>query len=538
MRTTTLFVALLCLTIVSCTQILSDYSAIIGGNVDISAADCEGRLLVGGNAKLTYYGIGTRLAVDCDRLDLQVGGDLLGRYGEISRGRGSVGGNIDVQYWGTPCGAIENAAPVVNIADAMSDLGQDSADIAAQGTTGTIAWNFKDLHLSGTEEYNYFSFPASYLNGMTGLYIDVPSGAWTFVTVEGSAATFTNFQIFLSDSTNIQKVLYNFPTATSLTVSSLSFQGSVLAPYASVSYTNGNIEGSIACLNFNGNGEFHYLPYVPPESDCDEVCEPCNNYITVPSTNFYSLFIHHNLVSSGTDFEGRVAVGGDATLNFIGIGDKLTPSGGNRDDLQVTGDLFYHDGEVFNGNIVVYGSYDIERVGTPQGSVKNTHVWIPWDVDFLGLHAVSIFLSSWFSNGHDSVSYSTLNLYGSGFHLNTFRISSTQLANARTIVISVPPSSHVIINVMADDEIVYFQNTGTILNGAHPSRILWNFVDTKVLEMSSVEIQGSILAPVTDVVFNNGQLKGAIFASSYTGNGEIHIASWVPLPVPCNPCQC
>jgi choice-of-anchor A domain-containing protein len=331
-------------------------------------------------------------------------------------------------------------------------------------------------------------------------------------------------------------VLFNFPSAKALVVSNLSFQGSILAPSAAVTYNNGNVEGSIACASYQGNGEFHNYPYIPPETTC--ICPPCDSFINVPSSKFYSLFIFENIDSDSTDFEGRVAVGGDATFRFVGIGDKLTPSSGDRADLQVSGDLFYHDGEVFNGNIVVEGSYDVERVGTPHGSLLNEAVNIPWHIDFLGLHAISIFLSGWYPNGAATVMYSTLNLYGEDFYLNTFNIDSATLGNARTIVVSVPVESHVLIKVNGGNAPVHFENSGIVLDGAHSSRILWNFYNTHLLEMKSIQIEGSVLAPVTDVVFNNGQLKGAIFAHSYTGHGEIHLSPWVPLPVPCPPCDC
>ena len=142
----------------------------------------------------------------------------------------------------------------------------------------------------------------------------------------------------------------------------------------------------------------------------------------------------------------------------------------------------------------------------------------------------------WPCTGEAILSYSTLDLYGSDWFLNVFSIDYTTLEAARTIVLSVPYHSHVIINV--NGAVVNFANAGIVLNGFNPARVLWNFHHADTLYLNSIQIEGSILAPLADVSFNNGNLVGAIFARSYTGNGEIHLATWIPLPVPCEPCDC
>ena len=187
--------------------------------------------------------------------------------------------------------------------------------------------------------------------------------------------------------------------------------------------------------------------------------------------------------------------------------------------------------------MVIQGSADVERLGIPQGQLINAPVNVNFFLDFLGLTVISELLSVWSTNGQAITSYSTLDLYGSDYYLNVFSIDYTTLQSARTIVLSVPTSSHVIINVNGAS-IVNFENAGIVLNGSTPDKVLWNFYNTAELFLNSIQIEGSLLAPLTDVTFNNGNLNGAIFAHSYTGNGEIHLASWIPLPIPCTPCDC
>src|SRR5687767_11801629 len=52
----------------------------------------------------------------------------------------------------------------------------------------------------------------------------------------------------------------------------------------------------------------------------------------------WTLIIHGDLIQSNTDSQGRVAVGGDATLTNFGLADRL-PVDGSRVDLAVGGTL-------------------------------------------------------------------------------------------------------------------------------------------------------------------------------------------------------
>src|SRR5262249_4066755 len=60
--------------------------------------------------------------------------------------------------------------------------------------------------------------------------------------------------------TDQQHVLFNFPDATSLSVAGISVQGSVLAPGADVTFSNGNLEGTLVAGTLTGSGEFHNFP--------------------------------------------------------------------------------------------------------------------------------------------------------------------------------------------------------------------------------------------------------------------------------------
>src|SRR5687767_1586990 len=64
----------------------------------------------------------------------------------------------------------------------------------------------------------------------------------------------------------------------------------------------------------------------------------------------WTLIIHGDLVQSNSDSEGRVAVGGDATLTNFGVASRF-PVDGSRVDLAVGGTLDATNVGVNNGSI-------------------------------------------------------------------------------------------------------------------------------------------------------------------------------------------
>lgn len=517
------------------TQYLTDYNGIIFGAMFSYSSDTEGRLAIGGSARLQNYAVGTALSQDCTRVDLQIGGAFVGQDGQVTRGKATAYGDISIVNWNTPCGPIDQVPLSIDMVTAQSELTSESVQLNGEAANGASTLSFTTLSLTGTNTFvNYFTVDGSTVASLTGINIDIPQGSWAVINYQGDNIEFRSMAFVLSATTNRQKVLHNFATATTIKVEQVTFEGSILAPHAGLTYNYGEIRGSLACANYFGTGQLHNYPYIPPNSPPTCECSPCEETITLPSCFLFSLYIQKDITAAATDFQGRVAAGGDVNFNFVAVGSHL-PSN-DDDNLIVKGDLFYHDGQVYQGNGVVQGSINVERVSFPNGQLLNERVNIPFYLEFVTLHITSELISWWPCTGEAILNYSTLDLYGSDWFLNVFTIDYTTLEAARTIVLSVPYHSHVIINV--DGSNVNFANAGIVLNGFNPARILWNFFNTESLVMNSIQIEGSVLAPLANVSFNNGNLVGAIFARSYSGNGEIHIASWIPLPVPCEPCNC
>jgi choice-of-anchor A domain-containing protein len=233
----------------------------------------------------------------------------------------------------------------------------------------------------------------------------------------------------------------------------------------------------------------------------------------------FNVFVLGALNQSVTDVQGRVAAGGDAHLTDYGVGDGLTNSAGQRDDLVVGGALTYTRGQVFNGNVVTGGTASLTGVGLPNGTARQGT-----PVDFTAaagqLTGLSAAWAALAANGVASVANGSLSLTGTDPALDVFAVSGSQLASASGLTITAPAGATVLVNVSGSAG--QLQSLGMSVSSTDRQHVLFNFPAASTLTLGGVSFQGSILAPLADVTFNNGNLEGTLIARSLTGNGEFH----------------
>ncbi len=237
----------------------------------------------------------------------------------------------------------------------------------------------------------------------------------------------------------------------------------------------------------------------------------------------FNAFIFGDDSESDTDAEGRVAVGGDATLSNYGVGDALANSNGARDDLIVGGQLDASNGQVYNGN-VVYGSSDsLDSFNVPNGTVRQDNV-----VDFSGaafnLKQASLNWASESANGTVSFNNGSLVLTGDNSAVNVFDVPGSDLSTANGVTVGAPAGSMVLINVSGTGD--SFPSTGVTLVGVDRQDILWNFSEAASLtvqgtSVEGISVEGSVLAPYAAVSFSNGNIEGTLVAAALSGNGEL-----------------
>jgi len=235
--------------------------------------------------------------------------------------------------------------------------------------------------------------------------------------------------------------------------------------------------------------------------------------------NLYNAYILGNFEAHGSDIEGRVAIGGNATISSYSIGDKLPNSAGTKDSLLVGGNLDFSNGQVNNGNVNTGGAANLSSFGLPNGTVVHNVT-----TDFIAAQTSLVALSHTYAalpvNGTVSNSFNTLTLTGTSTTLNVFTLTSDDLANCVGLQVNVPIAADVLINVTGNN--VSMSNFAIWLNGPNRSEVLFNMPDTGVLNMNAIGVPASILAPNANVKFDNGQLNGTLVAWSFNGFGQMN----------------
>ena len=234
-----------------------------------------------------------------------------------------------------------------------------------------------------------------------------------------------------------------------------------------------------------------------------------------------NLLVFEDANAGSCDTEGRMWVGGDATLGAYAVGNQLSSCDAEVPVLVVGGDLTM--GGQANGLIWVGGEF---ISGNPKcGGVLSDP---PAPVDFPlvqeTLTAYSQLLSSYPANG------TVTNLWGLVFsgtdeNTNVFSIDGADLLASNGITISVPLSSTVIINVSGiSGGIVQGSTTlpdgvvcgsGSVQLDDFCNKLIWNFYEAQTVTIGSHAVQGSVLAPFA-VLTNSGsgQINGTVIVNS------------------------
>jgi choice-of-anchor A domain-containing protein len=138
--------------------------------------------------------------------------------------------------------------------------------LANEPSNGTSQLSTSTLQLVGKNStLNVFNVSADTLKQATSVFINVPAGAATLIAVSGTAIEIANMGISLSGAT-ASTILWDLPAARTLSIMSVSLPGSILAPDARVSFTSGNLNGTIIARSFTGigSGSLQYAPLNVP----------------------------------------------------------------------------------------------------------------------------------------------------------------------------------------------------------------------------------------------------------------------------------
>jgi choice-of-anchor A domain-containing protein len=257
----------------------SDFSAFILGDMKVQYSDIQGRVAVGGNLAVTGYSMGTNLTDSIGtRDDVIVGGNIDFTNGQVFNGNVVYGGTGHFDMFGIPNGTTRQGT-VIDFAKARTDLQNLSSLWAGLKTVGTVSNKWGIVTLTGTNAaLNVFNLKASDLWNANTVTIKAPAGSTVLVNVTGAEARMQYLGMSLSGGVTANKVVFNFADATKVTLQGIGFQGSVMAPRATVQFDNGNLEGNLIASAWNGYGEIHYrepevtinVTTTPPTCGCPQ----------------------------------------------------------------------------------------------------------------------------------------------------------------------------------------------------------------------------------------------------------------------------
>ena len=236
----------------------------------------------------------------------------------------------------------------------------------------------------------------------------------------------------------------------------------------------------------------------------------------------YNVFVLGNYTSQGSDIQGRLAAGGSVFLTSYSVGSAL--GGWDTDTVVTGGSLTYTNGTIY-GNSVTGGSTNLTGVdvkGTSTSNVASASLPVDFAAEATYLMSLSTELASLSATGTVSDSYGTITFAGSGISdVEVFNISASDLASAYTLILSdIADDVTVVINVSGTSAAI--TNCGMQSFDAYSDNVLFNFYEATGLTLSSVNIEGSILACLADVTANNGCMDGTLIAGSCTGGMQFH----------------
>ena len=210
---------------------------------------------------------------------LVVGGNLSlagGQLDNTDAGDAWVGGSIsssssfnfkhNVNYAGTfnssnitvggSTTKISASAIPINFTSAATALTQLSNTLQNMAANGSVVLSGSTYTLTATGcSVCVFDISASGNNGnFTGdsIAISAPSGATVVVNVGGTSDSLGNASITYSGGVTANDTIFNFNTATALSTTGMTVNGSILAPLATFTGTNGSVDGELIAAAVTG----------------------------------------------------------------------------------------------------------------------------------------------------------------------------------------------------------------------------------------------------------------------------------------------
>jgi choice-of-anchor A domain-containing protein/RHS repeat-associated protein len=236
----------------------------------------------------------------------------------------------------------------------------------------------------------------------------------------------------------------------------------------------------------------------------------------------YNAWTAENFTAQTSIVQGRIAVGGDLSLDQYSLGEGLEAATADVSVL-VGGDFTFPSGRINHGDTLVGGSAAgvgaaVRNALSADQSITD-HAQLP--IDFEAAHgellALSQRLAGLPANGTYRSQWGAVYLEGAPeASLQVFELPAQLVLDAHTLELTgIPDGDTVIVNLRGAS--AGLTDMGLVVPASSRRKLLFNFPDATALTLSGVSVPGSILAPRADIENPRGEIQGTVIARSWTG---------------------
>ena len=240
----------------------------------------------------------------------------------------------------------------------------------------------------------------------------------------------------------------------------------------------------------------------------------------------FNLFVLGQMTGLNSSTQGRVAVGGNASVTNYSIGAGAAAGQAN---FVVGGNLTTAQSLNLNGGQTVVGGTATSQWGSPNIQAPGTALPVDFAAEALRLTTLSSDLADYDANGvtnyflpawaQPNQHHGQITMTGTQSGLNVFTLDGARLGDASAFTINLAPGSTALINVTGTNA-SYFQTTMNIIGG-NASSLLWNFSEATNLSFYNTGngFQGSVLAPLaTYSPAGWGAINGQLIVKNFTSS--------------------
>lgn len=247
---------------------LPPFSVYVKENAEFLNSQCDGAIAVGGNATFSRYSVGNAVNKTADNLLVEQ---------DLSFSNGNVNGNVIVggsaSFVDASYSSISYRPTGINFVDSFALLEASSQYVSNMEPNGIVLTNSNFMQLEGVSPtLNIFRLSPDALAPITNLNVSAPAQSWVIINIGGAISKLSN--IFMQVSViDKQRVLWNLYETSQLHLENINLLGSLLAPQATVQFSQGSLNGNLLCNSLENDGGFFafnpWVPFVPPCLPCD-----------------------------------------------------------------------------------------------------------------------------------------------------------------------------------------------------------------------------------------------------------------------------